>query len=536
MLPAILTDTVLPTAPPPRPSLKGADFQKILMQLRETWGQPTAPIPDVAGAPDHAQAPDDSPQSDATAADDPPPAGAIAAVPLPAAGTPPQPSGDAVPDLADPIAPDPRPSTRGSDGVIAGSMPVQVPPRAMVDPSQMALPGDGAATSEPGAVAAGPALAIPRAAPGVRAETDDGPGRAAAVFASLRRGAPADPAPPASTHPVGERRGTTATDLPRIPASVPIGIATPRIDALPVAPDSPEFPAPLAGPPDRGEPAATGRSVPTRLPSGAEYRVTLLPAMAPQPRAAPRAAPLPASGPVSGAADPTGPVPPPAAPRPDTPPDTGIVADRRPEMPPATPIAAPHKIRQTEQSAPARDTGTTGDGIPANDLPPLRGDPLTAPAPHNPTPSLSLTAPANQAEILRHVAGQIGAAMPERDGPGFELRLDPEELGPVRLKLVSHDQGSLLVIHADRPETLDLMRRHIAALESDLRALGHSQISLRFDGGQAGQGHTSQGQAQQGHAAPEQRDTMPGGVTTDPPRPATHRPERVATDRLDLRL
>ncbi|WP_157958095.1 flagellar hook-length control protein FliK [Pararhodobacter aggregans] len=131
------------------------------------------------------------------------------------------------------------------------------------------------------------------------------------------------------------------------------------------------------------------------------------------------------------------------------------------------------------------------------------------------------------------IAQQIAARL-ETGGPGrFDLALKPEELGHVRLKLVSHETGSLLIVHAERPETLDLMRRHIGALEQDLRALGHDQLSLRFSGGNAG----GAGQQATPHAPPSQSASQ--GAPPADPRPQTQpapAPTLRARDHLDLRL
>lgn len=129
---------------------------------------------------------------------------------------------------------------------------------------------------------------------------------------------------------------------------------------------------------------------------------------------------------------------------------------------------------------------------------------------------------------------QIAEALPPVDGPGFDLALNPEELGHVRLRLTGVEGGSLLVIHAERPETLDLLRRHVAALEQDLRDLGHEGLMLRFSAGG--------GSGDRGHQAPPQ-----ASAALDHPAPRAD-PSRTATtvaldevrgagsDHLDLRL
>lgn len=141
-------------------------------------------------------------------------------------------------------------------------------------------------------------------------------------------------------------------------------------------------------------------------------------------------------------------------------------------------------------------------------------------------------------ETAQRIATQIAARLTEPGGTGFDLALDPEELGKVRLRLVSHEGGSLLIVQAERPETLDLMRRNIATLESDLRALGHDQLSLRFSGGGQGQGGQGQG-GQQNPGQPPGTPVQSGGPQSAVPSAGTApdpRPRIAARDRIDLRL
>ena len=64
-----------------------------------------------------------------------------------------------------------------------------------------------------------------------------------------------------------------------------------------------------------------------------------------------------------------------------------------------------------------------------------------------------------------------------------EIALNPEELGRVRLRMTSVDQSITLQILAERPETNDLLRRHIEVLAQEFRALGYDSISFSFGGG-----------------------------------------------------
>lgn len=110
------------------------------------------------------------------------------------------------------------------------------------------------------------------------------------------------------------------------------------------------------------------------------------------------------------------------------------------------------------------------------DLPSTRGDALTA-----------------RMDLPRHVALQVADVarmMPDRP---VELTLNPEELGRLRMTFTV-DGGSMAVaVTAERPETMDLLRRHIDALAQELREIGYEDVSFDFaQGGDArGDGSSS---------------------------------------------
>ncbi|MCU9849959.1 flagellar hook-length control protein FliK [Defluviimonas sp. WL0024] len=65
-----------------------------------------------------------------------------------------------------------------------------------------------------------------------------------------------------------------------------------------------------------------------------------------------------------------------------------------------------------------------------------------------------------------------------------ELTLSPEELGRVRISMSSQDGALTLNVQADRPETVELLRRHIDILAQDFRELGFSNLAFSFGHGQ----------------------------------------------------
>ena len=86
------------------------------------------------------------------------------------------------------------------------------------------------------------------------------------------------------------------------------------------------------------------------------------------------------------------------------------------------------------------------------------------------------------------VASQITAQLPQLltkvDKQTIELRLDPPELGRVTIHLTTNDQQVTAQVIADRPDTVDLMRRHAELLTATLARAGFSQADLSFQQGQ----------------------------------------------------
>lgn len=247
--------------------------------------------------------------------------------------------------------------------------------------------------------------------------------------------------------------------------------------------------------------------------------------------AAPPVAQTPAADPAKALSRDFSPVPPPptpAAPR-DTRPltpahhvNTLMPLGKTPDLLPLATLAttAPKPATLAELSGPA----------------PLDGSPEAAPSWHDPTPTTLRAAPPSHPPALPiapPIAQQIARQIPPEGAnrAGFEIALQPEELGRVTLKLSQEDGASTLLISAERPETLDLMRRHIAALEVELRANGHENLTLRFSGGGGGQTPgESPGSGNPARNAPPHTESPPAP-------PAARATARTGlSDHLDIRL
>lgn len=114
----------------------------------------------------------------------------------------------------------------------------------------------------------------------------------------------------------------------------------------------------------------------------------------------------------------------------------------------------------------------------------MPGDGVSFAHPAQTLPDTSAAPPATRTNAAP-VMAQVAAALPDiaPNTPGFELALDPVELGSVKFRLVATDLGATLFIQAERGETLDLMRRNIASLQQELQDLGYRDVSFSFGTG-----------------------------------------------------
>lgn len=135
----------------------------------------------------------------------------------------------------------------------------------------------------------------------------------------------------------------------------------------------------------------------------------------------------------------------------------------------------------------------------------------------------------NRPETPRLVAQQVADVIrASRDGT-LEVTLRPEELG--RLSLSFNGDGNTLSVSlsADRPETLDLIKRNLALLEQDLRDLGYDSLNFAFDdgGGRDGQSDDPRDPATAAGQSPATEDAQP---------PNANLSAHAARGGVDLRL
>jgi hypothetical protein len=97
------------------------------------------------------------------------------------------------------------------------------------------------------------------------------------------------------------------------------------------------------------------------------------------------------------------------------------------------------------------------------------------PATHSPSiPSIPVPVSAILEQIKTHA--------PPGKQSSIELTLTPDDLGKIRLVIATDGEKVRVIVHADRPETLDLIRRNTDSFSADLRQAGYSNASFSFGG------------------------------------------------------
>ena len=111
----------------------------------------------------------------------------------------------------------------------------------------------------------------------------------------------------------------------------------------------------------------------------------------------------------------------------------------------------------------------------------------------------------------QQVTRQIAVAIQNNANRTVELTLSPAELGRVRISLSSADAGMVVSIQADRPETLDLMRRNAELLADDFRDIGYDGATFSFEGSD----QQEQAAAMFDDGPDPSDDTLPGLAVSD---------------------
>jgi flagellar hook-length control protein FliK len=138
-------------------------------------------------------------------------------------------------------------------------------------------------------------------------------------------------------------------------------------------------------------------------------------------------------------------------------------------------------------------------------------------------------------ETPRLIAAQLAQALVAKGERNVEVALNPEELGRVKMRVTTSDTGITVVIQTERPETGDLMRRHINELADEFRRMGFDNVSFEFSGGGTsdGQGHSEgDGQSAAGGPPLAQSDDMAAAPVAETPTQQL----RMGNAGLDMRV
>lgn len=166
-------------------------------------------------------------------------------------------------------------------------------------------------------------------------------------------------------------------------------------------------------------------------------------------------------------------------------------------------------------------------------------DPLLSPGTAPPGHAAQGTAAmhTNPSHMARGVAWQIASAVQNNGERSFDILLNPADLGKVRISLTPGESGMTVHIQADRPDTLDLLRRHIGILGQDFRDLGYENTSFSF----GGDGRNARPDSQAGEMAGKRTGNPPdvdlsvaAHIAGSPDTSMRSAP--VASGRMDIRL
>ncbi|MEH6836893.1 MULTISPECIES: flagellar hook-length control protein FliK [Falsihalocynthiibacter] len=140
------------------------------------------------------------------------------------------------------------------------------------------------------------------------------------------------------------------------------------------------------------------------------------------------------------------------------------------------------------------------------------------------------TPPQLHPDLARSVAQQLASASIGEANRPLELALSPEELGRVKLTFSPTEGGMVVSVLAERPETLDLMRRNINSLAQEFLGMGYDQISFNFNQSGSEQQQNGQSSPDQPHVPPS--EFQPIGTPESGPIAI----DLTQSDRVDIRI
>ncbi len=138
-------------------------------------------------------------------------------------------------------------------------------------------------------------------------------------------------------------------------------------------------------------------------------------------------------------------------------------------------------------------------------------------------------------EVPRAVAQQMAEAVAAKGDRNIEIALSPEELGRVKMRLSASESGMTVMITTERPETGDLMRKHINELAEEFRRMGYENIAFEFSGESTGDSDANGGE--NGTASGRNGGLMGTGDAVEEAAPLAVQQElRLGETGLDMRM
>jgi flagellar hook-length control protein FliK len=199
-------------------------------------------------------------------------------------------------------------------------------------------------------------------------------------------------------------------------------------------------------------------------------------------------------------------------------------ASRPGPLPPETGHPATKEHRPPAQAA---DGTPVAPGTPPTEGAPVPFMPATDQRPIHPLGQSHITS--TQPPAAPPPAQQIAGALEQLTTPRpdrIELVLAPEDLGRLRFDMTQHGESLHVILSAERPETLDLLRRSLPDLLAELRQAGVQAGSFSF--GQWSENGPKTHQS--GHDRQDDKETAAPSALPPPP------PQIRPAAGLDLRL
>lgn len=160
-------------------------------------------------------------------------------------------------------------------------------------------------------------------------------------------------------------------------------------------------------------------------------------------------------------------------------PQTSLPGRVGPALQASVPMPAGGGMVVTPAAADSRIAELTADSVPPAHVE------AAAQARSGPVTPMQAATPLGQSTTPQVL--QVSAAIQASTERSFDIHLSPAELGKVRITLSPSDSGITVSILADRPETLDLLRRHSDLLAQDFRDLGYDSATFSFGGDPEGE-------------------------------------------------